>query len=107
MDKSLEAFQVQMREWRAYYRSKGKMPHPMHLEVPIERAFSTFYACQKAGINCEEPNVEPVARKDYSPWMDDEVDEIIWPFVESLLSEYEMVPDPSIGGSSSQPPAST
>ena len=108
-----------MKVRHAYCRSKGKAPHPMHLEMPTESAFSTFHACQKAGIDGEEPDVGPVPGKDYSAWMDDADDEIVWPFDASLLSEYDMVPEPSLAGgssrlgngsqpgSSSQPPAPT
>ncbi|KAK0601389.1 hypothetical protein LWI29_023790 [Acer saccharum] len=106
VDTSLESLRVQMREWRAYYRSKGKTPHPMHLEVPTTESFSTFYACEKAGINNERPDLGPVPGTDYSAWMDDnEEDVIVWPLDDSLLSEYVMEPDPDVGGSSLQPPA--
>ena len=90
-----------MKEWRAYCRSKGKMPHPMHLKVPTASVFSTFHSCQKAGINGEDPDVGPVPGKDYSAWMDDGEDEIIWPSDDSLLSEYMMEPDLSVGGNGS------
>ncbi|KAK0605845.1 hypothetical protein LWI29_031298 [Acer saccharum] len=66
VDTSLESLRVQMREWRAYCRSKGKTPHPMHLEVPTAESFSTFYACEKAGINNERPDLGPVQGTDYS-----------------------------------------
>ena len=106
VDTSLESLRVQMREWRAYCRSKGKTPHPMHLEVPTAESFSTFYACEKAGINNERPDLGPVPGTDYSAWMDDnEEDVILWPSDDSLLSEYVMELDPDVGGSSSQPRA--
>ena len=92
-----------MKVWRAYCRSKVKAPHPMHLEMPTKKAFSTFHACQKAGIDGEEPDVRPMPGWDYSTWMDDADDEIVWPSDASLLSEYDMVPKPSLVGSSSQP----
>ncbi|KAK1578307.1 hypothetical protein Q3G72_029229 [Acer saccharum] len=63
VDTSLESLRIQMKEWCAYCRSKGKMPHPMHLEVFTASAFSTFYACQKAGINGEDPDVGSVPGK--------------------------------------------
>ncbi|KAK0595259.1 hypothetical protein LWI29_005023 [Acer saccharum] len=106
VDTSLESLRVQMREWRAYCRSKGKTPHPMHLEVPTAESFSTFYAYEKAGINNKRPDLGPVLGTDYSAWMDDnEEDVIVWPSDDSLLSEYVMEPDPDVGRSSSQPPA--
>ena len=106
VDTSLESLRIQMKEWRAYCRSKGKAPHPMHLEVPTADSFSTFHTCEKAGIDGENPDLGPVPGIDYSAWMDDEEKNvIIWPSKYSLLSEYVMEPDPSVGGSSSQPPA--
>ncbi|KAK0604463.1 hypothetical protein LWI29_015902 [Acer saccharum] len=66
VDTSLESLRIQMKEWRAYCKSKGKAPHPMHLEVPTTESFSTFYACEKAGINNERPNLGPVPGTDYS-----------------------------------------
>lgn len=103
VDTSLDSLRVQMKQWRAYCRSKGKLPHPMHLEVPTADSFSTFYAAQKAGIDGENPDVGPTPGIDYSDWMDDEEDVIVWPTDDSLLSEYVMEPDPDVGGSSSQP----
>ena len=74
----------------------------MHLEMPTESALSTFHACQKAGIDDEEPDVGPVPGRDYKAWMDDVEDVIVWPSDESLLSEYDMVPKPSLISSSSR-----
>ena len=106
VDTSLESLRIQMKEWRAYCRSKGKAPHPMHLEVPTADSFSTFYACEKAGIDNEKPDLGPIPGTDYSAWVDDEEEDVIvWPSDDSLLSEYVMEPDPTVGGSSSQPPA--
>ena len=48
----------------------------MHWKVPTENVFFAFYACQKVGINGENPNVGLVPRKDYGAWKDDEDDEI-------------------------------
>ncbi|KAK0570577.1 hypothetical protein LWI29_003400 [Acer saccharum] len=105
VDTSLESLRIQMKEWRAYCRSKGKTPHPMHLEVPTAESFSTFYASERASFNNEIPDLGPVPGTDYSPWMDDEEDVIVWPSDDSLLSEYVMEPDPDVGRSSSPPPA--
>ena len=78
----------------------------MHLEVPTTNSFFTFYACEKAGIDNEKPDLGPVPGTDYSAWVDDEEEDVIvWPSDDSLLSEYVMEPDPSVDGSSSQPPA--
>ena len=102
----MESLRAQLREWRAYCKSKGKAPHPMHLEVPSTDSFSTFYACEKAGIDNETPDLGPVPRVDYTDWMvDEEEDVIVWPSDDSLLCEYVMEPDPDIAGSSSRPPA--
>ncbi|KAK0606502.1 hypothetical protein LWI29_038413 [Acer saccharum] len=79
VDTSLESLRIQMKEWRAYCRSKGKTPHPMHLEVPTTESFSTFYACERAGFNNERPDLGPVPGTDYNYWMDDEKDVIVWP----------------------------
>ncbi|KAK0578480.1 hypothetical protein LWI29_011102 [Acer saccharum] len=105
VDTSLESLRIQMKEWRAYCRSKGKTPHPMHLEVPTAESFSTFYASERASFSNEIPDLGPVPGTDYSSWMDDEEDVIIWPSDDSLLSEYVMEPDPDVGRSGSPPPA--
>ncbi|KAK0586984.1 hypothetical protein LWI29_015697 [Acer saccharum] len=105
VDTSLESLRIQMKEWRAYCRSKGKTPHPMHLEVPTAESFSTFYASERVSFNNEIPDLGPVPGTDYSHWMDDEEDVIVWPSDDSLLSEYVMEPDPDVGRSSSPPPA--
>ena len=104
MDTYLDSLCAQMKVWRAYCHSKGKAPHPMHLEMPTESAFSTFHACQNAGINGKEPNVGPMPGRDYSAWMDDAEDEIVWPSNASFLNEYDMVLEPSLAVSSSSQP---
>ena len=79
----------------------------MHLEMPIESTISTFHACQKDGIDGEEADVGPVPGRDYSTWMDDVEDVIVWPSDESLLSEYDMVSEPSLIRGTSQPSSSS
>ncbi|KAK1575900.1 hypothetical protein Q3G72_009348 [Acer saccharum] len=104
VDTSLESLRIQMKEWQAYCQSKGKAPYPMHLEVPTADSFSTFHACEKVGIDGENPDLGLVPGTDYSAWMDDEEEDVIvWPSDDSRLSEYVIEPDPSVGGSSSQP----
>ncbi|KAK1555412.1 hypothetical protein Q3G72_026018 [Acer saccharum] len=61
------------------------------LRVPITSAFSTYHACQKAGIDGEDPNVGLMPGKDYSAWMDDEENEIVWPSDDSFLRVCQIV----------------
>ena len=63
-----------------------------------------FPRLPEAGIDNEDPNVGPMPRKDYIDWIGDEEPVIVWPSNDSLLDEYVIELDPSVGGSSSQPP---
>ena len=49
----------------------------MHLEVPTADSFSTFHACEKAGIDGENLDLGPVPGTDYNAWMHDEEEDVI------------------------------
>ncbi|KAK0583650.1 hypothetical protein LWI29_000942 [Acer saccharum] len=55
VDTSLESLRIQMKEWQAYCKSKGKMPHPMHLEVPTPSLSLLFIPVSGRGSTMRDP----------------------------------------------------
>ncbi|KAK0579908.1 hypothetical protein LWI29_033389 [Acer saccharum] len=56
-------------------------PHPMHLEIPSKHAFNTYYSGQKGSFfgSGAEPDLGPVAGRDYEPFMPEGDEEVTWP----------------------------
>ncbi|KAK1578078.1 hypothetical protein Q3G72_027349 [Acer saccharum] len=63
--------------------------HPMHLEIPSKRAFNTYYFGQKGSFSGSgaEPDLGPVAGRDYGPFMLDGDEEVTWPSEEEIEDE--------------------
>ncbi|KAK0577115.1 hypothetical protein LWI29_027927 [Acer saccharum] len=64
-------------------------PHPMHLEIPSKRAFNTYYSGQKGSFSGSgaEPDLGPVAGRDYEPFIPDGDEEVTWPSEEEIEDE--------------------
>ncbi|KAK0571920.1 hypothetical protein LWI29_023592 [Acer saccharum] len=79
----------QIKRWKAHCRYNKTEPHPMHLEIPSKRAFNTYYSGQKGSFSGSgaEPDLGPVAVRDYEPFMPMEDEEVIWPSDEEIEDE--------------------
>ncbi|KAK0572445.1 hypothetical protein LWI29_031558 [Acer saccharum] len=74
-------------------------PHPMHLEIPSKRAFNTYYSGQKGSFSGlgAEPDLGPIAGRDYEPFMPEEDEEVIWPSKEEMEDEEDSEGPPTAG----------
>ncbi|KAK1580982.1 hypothetical protein Q3G72_001883 [Acer saccharum] len=74
-------------------------PHPMHLEIPSKRAFNTYYSGQKGSFSGSgaEPDLGPVAGRDYEPFMPEEDEEVTWPSEEEMEDEEDSEGPPTAG----------
>ncbi|KAK0578549.1 hypothetical protein LWI29_012045 [Acer saccharum] len=79
----------QIKQWKAQCHYNRTEPHPMHLEIPSKRAFNTYYSGQKGSFSGSgaEPDLGPVAGRDYEPFMPDGDEEITWPSEEEIEDE--------------------
>ncbi|KAK0607586.1 hypothetical protein LWI29_017068 [Acer saccharum] len=74
---------------KALRRFDRTEPHPMHLEIPSKRAFNTYYSGQNGSFSGfgAEPDLGPVAGRDYEPFMPDGDEEVTWPSEEEIEDE--------------------
>ncbi|KAK0607104.1 hypothetical protein LWI29_009391 [Acer saccharum] len=79
----------QIKRWKAHYRYNRTETHPMHLEIPSKRAFNTYYSGQKGSFSGSgaEPDLGPVAERDYEPFMPEGDKEVTWPSEEEFEDE--------------------
>ncbi|KAK0575837.1 hypothetical protein LWI29_007971 [Acer saccharum] len=77
MADGVDSIKEQTKRWRAHCRYNRTEPHPMHLEIPSKRAFNTYYSGQKGSFSGSgaEPDLGPVAGRDYEPFMPEEDEE--------------------------------
>ncbi|KAK0591192.1 hypothetical protein LWI29_036709 [Acer saccharum] len=89
MANGMDSIKDQMRRWKAHCRYNRTEPHPMHLEIPSKRAFNTYYSGQKGSFSGSgaEPDLGPVAGRDYEPFMPTEDEAVIWPSDEEIEDE--------------------
>ncbi|KAK0591299.1 hypothetical protein LWI29_038178 [Acer saccharum] len=89
----------QIKRWRAHCRYNRTDPHPMHLEIPSKRAFNTYYSGQKGSFSGSgaEPDLGPVAGRDYEPFMPEEDEEVTWPSEEEMEDEEDSEGPPTAG----------
>ncbi|KAK0575162.1 hypothetical protein LWI29_034824 [Acer saccharum] len=82
---------------KALRRFDRTEPHPMHLEIPSKRAFNTYYSGQKGSFSGSgaEPDLGPVAGRDYGSFMPDGEEEVVWPS-EDEIEDDEDSKDPLI-----------
>ncbi|KAK0571519.1 hypothetical protein LWI29_017437 [Acer saccharum] len=87
MANGVDSIKDQMRRWNAHCRYNRTEPHPMHLEIPSKRAFNTYYSGQKGSFSGSgaEPDLGPIAGRDYEPFMPTEDEEVIWPSDEEVI----------------------
>ncbi|KAK0574025.1 hypothetical protein LWI29_017136 [Acer saccharum] len=74
---------------KALKRFDRTEPHPMHLEIPSKRVFNTYYSGQKGSFSGSgaEPDLGPVAGRDYGPFMPEGDKEVTWPSEEEIEDE--------------------
>ncbi|KAK0599479.1 hypothetical protein LWI29_005681 [Acer saccharum] len=104
-DKSLQlhmasevgSIKEQRKRWKAHCHYNRTEPHPMHLEIPSKRAFNTYYSGQKGSFSGSsvEPNLGPVAGRDYRPFMPDGDEEVIWPSEEEIEDDEDSEDPPA------------
>ena len=89
----------QIKRWRAHCRYNRTDPHPMHLEIPSKRAFNTYYSGQKGSFSGSgaEPDLGPIAGRDYEPFMPEGDEEVIWPSEEEMEDEEDSEGPPTAG----------
>ncbi|KAK1592771.1 hypothetical protein Q3G72_030069 [Acer saccharum] len=99
MANGVDSIKEQTKRWRAHCRYNMIEPHPMHLEIPSKRAFNTYYSGQKGSFSGSgaEPDLGPVAGRDYEPFMPEEDEEVIWPSEEEIEDEEDSEGPPAAG----------
>ncbi|KAK0582276.1 hypothetical protein LWI29_023682 [Acer saccharum] len=99
MASGVGSIKEQIKRWKAHCRYNRTEPHPMHLEIPSKRAFNTYYLGQKGSFSGSgaEPDLGPVAGRDYEPFMPMEDEEVIWPSDEEIEDEEDSEGPPIAG----------
>ncbi|KAK0578548.1 hypothetical protein LWI29_012027 [Acer saccharum] len=99
MASGVGSIKEQIKRWKAHCRYNRTEPHPMHLEIPSKRAFNTYYSGQKGSFSGSgaEPDLGPVAGRDYEPFMPMEDEEVIWPSDEEIKDEEDSEGPPAVG----------
>ncbi|KAK0572997.1 hypothetical protein LWI29_001633 [Acer saccharum] len=99
MASGVGSIKEQIKRWRAHCRYNRTDPHPMHLEIPSKRAFNTYYSGQKGSFSSSgaEPDLGPVAGRDYEPFMPEEDEEVTWPSEEEMEDEEDSEGPPTAG----------
>ena len=94
MDDAVSSIKEQIKHWKAHCRYTRTNPHPMHLEIPSRRAFNTYFSGRKGSFSGSgaEPDLGPVAGRDYESFMPEEDEVVVWP------SEDEIGDDDEDGG---------
>ncbi|KAK0577698.1 hypothetical protein LWI29_037205 [Acer saccharum] len=89
MASGVGSIKEQIKRWKAHCHYNRTEPHPMHLEIPSKRAFNTYYSGQKGSFSgsSAEPDLGPVAGRDYEPFMPDGDEEVTWPSEEEIQDE--------------------
>lgn len=69
----------------------------MHLEVPNKRAFNTYNFGQKGSFSGSgsEPDLGPVAGRDYEPFMPDGDEEVHWPSEDEIKDDEDREDPPA------------
>ena len=91
MDDAVCSIKSQLKLWKAHCRYTQVEPLPMHLEVPTKRASSTYYSGQKGSLTGSgaEPDLGPVAGRDYTPFMPEGDEDVVWPSEDEASEEEE------------------
>ena len=99
MDSGVGSIKEQIKRWRAHCRYNRTDPHPMHLEIPSKRVFNTYYSGQKGSFSGSgaEPDLGPIAGRDYEPFMPKEDEEVTWPSEEEIEDEEDSEGPPTAG----------
>ena len=89
MDRAVNTIKGERKLWKAHCRYTRTEPHPMHLEVPTKSAFNTYYSGIKGNVVGlgVEPDLGPVAGRDYGPYMPTEDEDLVWPSEDEIDEE--------------------
>ncbi|KAK0588977.1 hypothetical protein LWI29_007964 [Acer saccharum] len=89
MASGVGSIKEQIKRWKAHCRYNRTEPHPMHLEIPSKRVFNTYYFGQNGSFSgfSAEPDLGPVAGRDYGSFMPDGDEEVTWPSEEEIEDE--------------------
>ena len=97
MASGVGSIKEQRKRWKAHCRYTRTEPHPMHLEIPSKHAFNTYYSGQKgsfSGSNAE-PDLGPVAGRDFGPFMPDGDKEVVWPYKDEIEDDEDSKDPPT------------
>ncbi|KAK0573752.1 hypothetical protein LWI29_013027 [Acer saccharum] len=99
MASGVGSIKEQIKRWRAHCRYNRTDPHPMHLEIPSKRTFNTYYSGQKGSFSGSgaEPDLGPVAGRDYESFMPEEDEEVTWPSEKEMEDEEDSEGPPTAG----------
>ena len=91
MDGAVRSVKSQLKLWKAHCRYTQAEPLPMHLEIPTKRAGSTYYSGQKGSFTGSgaEPDLGPVVGRDYTPFMPEGDEDVVWPSEDEVSEEEE------------------
>ncbi|KAK0582818.1 hypothetical protein LWI29_029917 [Acer saccharum] len=89
MASGVDLIKEQIKRWKAHCRYNRTKPHPMHLEIPSKRVFNTYYSGQKGSFSGSgaEPDLGPIAGRDYEPFMPEGDEKVTWPSEEEIEDE--------------------
>ncbi|KAK0587621.1 hypothetical protein LWI29_025913 [Acer saccharum] len=99
MAHGVDSIKDQMKRWKAHCRYNRTEPHPMHLEIPSKRALTLTTRVRRAAFSGSgaEPDLGPVAGRDYEPFMPTEDEAVIWPSDEEIEDEEDSEGPPAAG----------
>src|SRR5579862_4608706 len=91
MDDAVSSIKEQMKRWKAHCRYTRTDPHPMHLEIPSRGGFNTYFSGLKGSFSgsSAEPDLGPVAGRDYGSFMPEEDEIFIWPSEDEIGDDDE------------------
>jgi DNA-binding transcriptional regulator YiaG len=91
MDDAVSSIKEQIKRWKAHCRYTGTDPHPMHLEIPSRRALHTYFSGRKGSFSGSgaEPDLGPVAGRDYEPFMPEGDEVVVWPSEDEIGDDDE------------------
>ena len=91
MDDAVSSIKEQIKRWKAHCRYTRTDPHPMHLEIPSRRAFNTYFSGRKGSFSGSgaEPDLGPVAGRDYESFMPEEDEVVVWPSEDEISDDDE------------------
>ncbi|KAK1576572.1 hypothetical protein Q3G72_015021 [Acer saccharum] len=97
MASAVGSIKEQRQRWKAHCCYTRTEPHPMHLEIPSKHAFNTYYSGQKGSFSgsSAEPDLGPVAGRDYGPFMPGGDEKVVWPSEDEIEDDEDSEDPPT------------